>query len=263
MATDQIYPVVLARDAAATVEFTLESLRDFPEIIVYAWGSKARTRETCRRYPNAHFVDGDFLGNGRTRNRAASLAEGDWILALSADEYLSDALRTSLDRLELKALTTAYAVHRHNLFLGKDIRWGGWGNDWSVRLYNRRSYHFDDALHDETVLVARESEIAPLQGALWHQAVTDIDQLLSRASRRSELGRHTEGRAISPPVAVASASWAFSRSYFFRLGLLEGWRGLLIAVTDSVEAFFRHMKRYADAPKENVVGLEKRSGRLK
>ena len=62
MATDQIYPVVLARDAAATVEFTLESLRDFPEVIVYAWGSKGRTRETCRNYPNAHFVGGDFLG---------------------------------------------------------------------------------------------------------------------------------------------------------------------------------------------------------
>lgn len=255
MATDPIYPVVLARDASTTVEFTLESLRDFPEVLVYAWGRSGRVREICRRYPNVQFVNGDFLGSGRTRNRAASLAEGDWILALNADEYLSDALRADLEEVELPAPTTAYSIQRHNLFLGKDIRWGGWGNDWSVRIYNRLVHQFDDSLDQARIALAAETKTRRLHGALWCLAVTDIDQLLKRASRRSELGRHTEGRVLSPPLAVASASWAFSRSYFLELGLLEGWRGLLIALTGAIETLFRHMKRYTQVSEDAVDKL--------
>jgi len=263
MATDQIYPVVLARDAAATIELTLDTLRDFPEVIVYAWGSGDRVREICSGYPNVQYVDGDFLGNGRTRNQAASLAEGDWILALNADEHLSDALLTSLIRLTFDTETTAYSLQRHNLFLGKDIRWGGWGNDWLIRLYNRRSFHFDDALEHGRIALSTGAKIEPLQGALWRQTVTDIDQLLSRASWRSELGRHAEGRVLSPPLAVLSASWAFCRCYFCRLGLLEGWRGLLIAATAAIETFFRHMKRYAQVPEDAVAKLGTKSRVLK
>lgn len=262
MATDQIFPVVLARDAGATVEFTLESLRDFPEVIVYAWGSRSRTRTICRRYPNTHFIDGDFLGCGRTRNRAGGLAEGDWILALDADEYLSDALRASLKGLRLANPATAYSLRRHNLFLDKDIRWAGWGNEWSIRLYNRLAYQFDDVLEDAQVALSEGATVERLEGALWHHAVTNLDQLLAGANRRSGLGRDAGGRAFSPPFAVLSAAWIFFRCYFLRLGLLEGWRGLLIAVTAATETFFGHMKRYSDGPEDPLAKLSRNNSRL-
>ncbi len=253
MATDQTYPVILARDAAATLEFALESLRGFPEVIVYHCGSRDRTREICRAYPNVQFVAGDFLGNGRTRNQAASLAEGDWILALDADEYLSNGLISSLGKLELQAPTTAYALDRHTLFMGKDIQWGGWGNRSEVRLYNRRNFRFDDALIGERVALSSEAGIESLQGVLWHQAVTGMDQLLRRMTRRAELSRYAEEPALSPPLILVRASWGFLRSYFFQLGLLEGWRGLVIAVAVATETFFRHMKRYAEVSQEPIV----------
>lgn len=255
MATSDIYPVVIARDAAETIEITLESLKAFPEVIVYDCGSRDRTRELCAAYPNAQFVDGEFLGSGRTKNQAAGLAEGDWILALDADEYLSDGLLATLGALSMRGPETAYSMHRHNLFMDKDIKWGGWGNDWVVRLYNRRTYHFSDAVLHEKVSLSTGAKIEPLKGALWHQAVIDIDQLLKRISRRSELAWHAEGRVYSPPLIVLNSLWILFRSYFLQLGFLEGWRGLVIAATDAAESFFGRMKRYSEAPVDSAATL--------
>ncbi|NNC63230.1 MAG: glycosyltransferase family 2 protein, partial [Gammaproteobacteria bacterium] len=246
MAIDRIFPVVTARDAAATIELTLASLREFTEVIVYDFGSRDSTREICAGYPNVQLVDGDFLGGGRTRNHAASLAEGDWIFALDADEFLSDGLLASLRDLSLEQLDAAYSVHRHNLFMGKDIRWGGWGNEWRARLYNRHRYQFSDATVGERLVLASDTRVAPLKGALWHEAVPSLDVLMRDIGRRASLRQNAATKAVSPPLIAIRAIAAFWYSYLLKLGLLEGWRGLVIAVAASVETFFRLMQRYAD-----------------
>jgi len=245
MAIDRIFPVLIARDAAATIELTLASLREFSEIIVYDYGSRDETREICAAYPNTQFVDGEFLGCGRTRNHAASLAEGDWILALDADDFLSDGLLASLRDLELDAPDRVCAVHRHNLFMGKDMRWGGWGSEWLVRIYNRHRYQFSDAPIDEKLVLANDTRVAPLKGALWREAVPNLDVLVRDIGRHAHLRQHTAGKAISPPLIALIALGVFWQSYLLKLGLLEGWRGLVIAAAASTETFFKLMQRYA------------------
>ncbi len=257
MATETIFPVVIARDAAATIELTLASLREFPEVILYDYGSRDDTRDICAAYPNVQRVDGDFLGGGRTRNHAASLAQGDWILALEADEYLSDGLLASLRALTLDALDDVFALHRHNLFMGQDMRWGGWGNEWVVRIYNRHRYQFSDAAIDERLVLANDTRVSPLKGALWHEAVPSLDVLVFDTGRRTRLGKYTAGTPVSPPLVTLRALAAFWQSYVFKLGLLEGWRGLVIAATAATETFFRLMQRYATAERRK---LKKGSG---
>ncbi len=255
MAIDRIFPVVLARDAAATIELTLASLREFSEVIVYDLGSRNLTRELCAPYPNVQVVAGEFLGGGRTRNHAGSLADGDWILALDADEFLSDALLASLRTLSLGKPDTPYAVLRHNLFMSRDIRWGGWGNEWSIRLYNRHRYQFSDASVGETLVLASDTRITPLKGALWHEAVPSIDVLMRDIGRRASLREPGAVKPVSPPVIALRTLAAFLYSYLLKLGLLEGWRGLVIAVAASVETFFRLIQRYTE-----VDHLPRRSG---
>src|SRR5262245_35909816 len=96
MSTDEIYPVLITRDAAATIERTLHSLAEFPEVVVYDNGSTDGTIGLCRQFPNVKVVTGTFSGYGRTKNHAVSLARGDWVLSIDADEYLSEALLTEL-----------------------------------------------------------------------------------------------------------------------------------------------------------------------
>jgi glycosyltransferase involved in cell wall biosynthesis len=256
MSTAGICAVLITRDAEATIERAVASLREFSEVIVYDNGSTDRTRELSKAFPNVKLVVGEFFGFGPTRNHAVSLASRDWILSIDADEYLSDALLEQLRSIDLSDPKVAYAVERHNFFMGKVVRHGGWGKNWLVRVFNRRECRFTDALVHEKVRVPGHCETVRLEGPLWHQAVTDIDQVLQKISLYSELNRRDGGRVRSAGNIVLRMYWSFFKGYVLKAGFIEGWRGVAMATCDSMGTFCKHMKRYADKAAE----LEKRVG---
>lgn len=246
MSLEQIHPVLITRDAAATVGRSLASLAAFPEVLLYDNGSTDDTLAIAARFPNVRIVTGTFFGFGKTKNHAASLASGDWILSIDADEIVGADLLAALRAADLTDERAAYSVCRHNLFMGREIRRGGWGQDWLTRLFNRRCSHFNDAAVHEKLVPADPTAVRRLDGALWHLAVIDIDQFLQKVSRYSELRRRDGGRALSPAAIAWRAAWAFFKSYVLQLGVLEGWRGLMIARCNALGTFFRHMKRFVD-----------------
>jgi glycosyltransferase involved in cell wall biosynthesis len=244
---EQLHPVVIARDAAGTIATTLASLRAFPEVVVYDNGSTDETVAICARFANVRVERGPFYGFGPTKNHAASLAAGPWILSIDADERVDAELLEQLGRLDLSETRRAYAVDRRNLLLGKHVRRAGWGNNWLVRVYHRGTCRFSDVRVHEKVVVPRGVSLFRLEGGLWHDAVCDIDQFLHKVSLYSELNRGASPKIRSIPHILAGAACAFIRSYVLRLGFLEGWRGLLIAHCDAEGTFFKHFKRYVDA----------------
>lgn len=254
MSIQKIHPVLITRDAAATIERALTSLREFSEVIVYDNGSTDHTVELCKHFPNTKVVVGEFFGFGRTKNHAADLAAGDWILSLDADEYVDEELLASLRTLALTDLGVAYAVQRRNLFMGKEVKGGGWGHDWLVRVFNRRRCRFTDALVHEKVLVPQGCALVRLRGSLWHYAAMDLDTFLHKISRYSELNRQDGKRTHSVLNIVLRSQWSFFKSYIFQRGFLDGWRGIVIATCTAIGTFFKHMKRYAD----KAIEAEKR-----
>jgi glycosyltransferase involved in cell wall biosynthesis len=249
MALSDIHPVVITRDASRTLAVTLESLRAFPDVVIYDNGSADDddTLEIAQSFPNARIVSGEFIGFGATKNKAAELAAGDWILSIDADESISSELLSSLAEADLSETRQTYAVHQHNYLVGRDIRWGGWGNDWLVRLYNRKHAGLSQAIVHDNIIVPSDVEPKRIAGALLHDNISDIDQLLGKISYYTELRRQESGaRVYSPPVTMLRTFWAFFRSYFLQLGFLAGWRGVVIATCDSMGTFFNHMKRYSD-----------------
>jgi glycosyltransferase involved in cell wall biosynthesis len=243
----QLHPVVIARDASRTIAETLGSLRAFPEVVVYDNGSSDDTLAICARFANVRVERGPFFGFGPTKNHAASLAAGPWILSIDADERVDAELLEQLGSLDLGDPRRAYALDRRNLLLGKHVRRAGWGDNWLVRVYHRGVCRFSEARVHEKVVVPHGVSLVRLEGGLWHDAVRDIDQFLEKVSFYSELSRGPQRKLRSIPHILLGASWAFFRSYFLRLGFLEGWRGLLIAHCDAQGTFFKHFKRYVDA----------------
>jgi hypothetical protein len=58
-------------------------------------------------------------------------------------------------------------------------------------------------------------------------------------------------------VILVRAWWAFFRTYIVQLGVLEGWRGMVIAVSNANGSFYKHMKRYVDA---NLAKEQRQAG---
>lgn len=246
---DSISVVIITKNAANTLKDTLCSLRDFSEVVVLDNGSDDETESIARQFDNVSFHVGTFDGFGPTKNKAASLSTNDWVLSLDADESPDFSLLNAIRQWSTDTPENHYGVIlRENYFMGKAIHRGGWGNDRLVRLFNRRCLQFNNARVHESVEVSERGTAVVLKGVIRHNAVQNINQLLTKVNRYSEL-RHRdilENNKIPAPVfIVVKALFAFTRSYIFQLGIMEGWRGLVIACSNANGVFFKYIKAHA------------------
>ncbi|MDR5874408.1 glycosyltransferase family 2 protein [Halomonas sp. CUBES01] len=238
--------VIITRNAASTLVSTLDALSEFGEVVIYDNGSIDETPSIAARYPNVSLHQGEFFGFGLTKRHAVSLAKNDWILSLDADEVPSKRLTTELRQWIASARSCDIGnVLRENSMLGRPVRHSGWGNDWLVRLFNRRDYNFNDAMVHESVEIDHKANIIQLPGCIEHAAVTDLSQFLEKINRYSTL-RSNSGKLkkYSPGVIFLKSIFAFIRTYFFQLGVLDGWRGLVIAVANANGVFWKYIKFY-------------------
>ena len=247
----QISAVIISKNAEATIGATLQSLRRFAEVVVYDNGSVDRTIEVARGFPNVNLYQGDFFGFGPTKNHAADLAAHDWIFSIDSDERVRPELLDSIAHADLSDPRVGYRVMRVNYMCGKLVRFSGWNNDRLLRLYNRKGTRLNDALVHESVQPPTDGRVSDLVGELSHETVRELSELLVKINRYSELRRAQPKGKMRPPLICLRSLWAFIRVYFLRLGLLDGWRGLVIAVYEANGVFFKYMKPYVDRVEPN------------
>jgi len=241
-----ISAIIISKDAETTIGATLQSLRQFAEVVVYDNGSQDRTIEIAREYPNVRLYQGEFFGFGPTKNHAATLATHDWVLSIDSDERVDSALLDSLAKADLSRPTVGFRIKRVNYLRGRQVRFSGWNNDWLLRLYNRKCTGLTDAIVHEVVQAPTGGQLIDLNGELIHETARDLSELLLKIDRYSELRRAQPKRGISPLLICLRSLWAFIRTYFLQLGFLDGWRGLVIAVYNANDVFFKYMKPYVD-----------------
>ncbi len=243
---DQISVVIITRNAAATLADALVSASGFDEVLVYDNGSDDATIEIAQAYENVSLRQGEFLGFGPTKNHAVSLARNDWVFSLDADEEISAELREFLRDWVPTSTRTVGVIRRDNYMMGKLVDKAGWGADWLVRLFNRNEHGFNDNAVHESVPTTESSERERIPFPMRHNAVQHLGQFLTKVDRYSEIRRQTRDKTFHPLVIVLRSFFAFFRSYIIRGGVLAGWRGLVIAWSDSNGVFFKYMKIYAD-----------------
>lgn len=244
-ALSRISVVLIVRDAAASLAATLDSVREFDEVVVFDNGSSDDTLVIAAAYPNVQIHKGEFKGFGATRNMAAALARHDWVFSLDADEVVSESLAASLAGLALGDPETAYSVERQNYLLGARVRYSGWGSQCLTRLYNRTTHAFTAvAVHEKVALQAGERAIQ-LTGTLRHTAMRDAGDFLIKMHRYTMLKAGESTRTYHPAVIMLKTFWAFIRSYVLRLGVLDGWRGLLISVSEANGVFYKYIVIYS------------------
>lgn len=241
---DSFSVVIISRDAASTIASCLDSVKTVQDVVLFDNGSSDQTIELAQHYPNVRVIQGDFIGFGPTKNQALDFANRDWVLALDTDERVTTELLDSLVARRPTQGVEVFEIERRNFFMGRWVRRGGWGNDRLVRFFNRRFHRFSQQAVHEKVVLHRDSNVMRINGAIEHLAVRELSDLLEKVNRYSSLSRGKETTILSPGSCFFRALLAFAKSYLFQLGCLEGWRGLVIAVSNFNGVFFKYMKAF-------------------
>lgn len=236
---EHISVVIMARNAEETIEETLKSLDDFSEIILYLNDSRDATEAIANKYKNVKVVKGEFIGFGPTKNTAAKYAKNQWILSLDSDEVLNANIIEEIIAQKYDKKERLFVLKRENYFLGAKTV----SRDNIVRLYHTQYTKLNENLVHEKVIVPADAHVVKLQHAFKHHNITDINQMLSKMIKYTDLGAQDKKTCFFL-VVIAKATFAFIQTYILRFYFMNGWRGFVIAVSNANRRFYKYLKQY-------------------
>jgi glycosyltransferase involved in cell wall biosynthesis len=242
--------IIIAKNEARNIGACLDSLAFCDERIVVDGESDDGTAEIARA-KGARVVTAAWHGFGAQKNLALSLAGGDWVLSIDADERVSPALARAIEEALGRDGVDGYEMPRRSSFLGREMRHSGWSPDFVLRLFRRGRARFSDDLVHERVIC--EGEVGRLAEALLHYPVIGLEDALGRMDRYSSAGAEmlaASGRGASFGSGIAHGLWSFLRTYVWRLGFLDGCEGFLLAVANAEGTYYRYMKAWLKARRD-------------
>ncbi len=239
-----ISAVLITKNAEATISLTLKSLQEFSEVIVLDTGSTDRTLEMCKRFKNVEIYQTGFSGFGEAKNKAAELAKNDWILSIDADEVIDKELLESIKKVTLQK-DVIYKWRRVNFYREKRINYSGWGKEYVTRLYNKKQTSFNQKLVHESI-DTENVRIKTLKGHLLHYSYLTISDFAIKRDMYSELFaiQYKGKRKSSPAIAIFKSVFDFFNTFILQLACLDGYRGMLIAVSNAHVTFTKYLKLY-------------------
>ena len=234
--------IIITKNEAENIRACLDSVKWADEIIVVDSGSSDATVEICREL-GAQVHEHDWPGFGMQKNRAVSYASNEWVFSLDADERVTPELQSQLIKAMEGGSEDGFYVPRLSQFCGRFIRHSGWYPDYVLRLFKRTKGRFsDDLVHERVIL---EGTAGRLSSPLLHYSYlnqADVQRKTGQYARAGAMQMFKNGKTPTLADAPLRAGWAFVRTYFLRLGFLDGIAGFNIALMNCRTTYLKYQQ---------------------
>ena len=242
--TVKISACMITKNEAHNISRAIKSCNAFDEILIIDSESSDNTTKIAESM-GARCIVQTWLGFGEQKQRAVEYCSNDWILSLDADEELTPALVERIRSLDLSDDAEAFSIKRVSFFLGKPVRFSGWQNDYVVRLFNRTHAYFSPRLVHEQIMGYKK--VTTLTGpAIKHYSYQSVADVEKKVDLYSELGakellktRKTKFRSW---IIFVKSIFAFIRTFFIRLGILDGFTGFKISLMNTRATLLKYQK---------------------
>ena len=239
---NSISTVIITHNESHNIKACLESLGTFSELVVVDSFSDDRTVAIAKSLAD-RVVDHEWLGFGKQKQLATSLASHNWILSIDADERCTPELRTEISSLCLDDELTAYEIPRTTFFLGKKVKFA-WGKDYVIRLFNKKIANFNEVVVHEKVIGYKR--LQRLSNNLEHHSYTTNSQIKKKMELYSDLGAQEiiKRRQLKPSwtTIIAKTIFSFVKVFFIRFGALDGVTGYKIACMVAKTTYLKYFK---------------------
>ncbi|HEX4167834.1 MAG TPA: glycosyltransferase family 2 protein [Bryobacteraceae bacterium] len=245
----KISAAIITFNEEKNIARVIESLRCCDEILVLDSGSNDRTVPIANKL-GARVVEASWHGYAAQKNIATELAAYDWVLALDADESLSEALEAEIWQIKKAGPKfDGYTMPRLAQYLGRWILHSGWYPDRKVRLFNRLKARWVGEFVHESVKV--DGTIGHLESNLLHFTCESLSEHLRTMDRYTTLAAQeiaARRSNISLTRLLLDPPWTFFRTYILKRGFMDGVEGLAIAYMAAFYNFTKYSKARLMAP---------------
>ena len=178
------------------------------------------------------------------KNWAYTQASNDYVLSLDADEALSDELKTNILSVKNNWKNDGYEFNRITNYCGKWIKHSGWYPDKKLRLWDSRLGEWKgENPHDRYELTT--NKIKHINKDILHYSYYSIAEHLVQVNYFTDIAAEAavkKGKKISLFNIFFNPIVKFYRDYIFKLGILDGYYGFVIAIISSHATFLKYAK---------------------
>ena len=224
---------------------TLESVKGLAdEIVIVDSGSTDATKSIAEEFGAKFYIE-SWKGYGPQRNLAIEKCENEWILNIDADEEISKDLKKKIIEItsDINNKKEIFKINRLSVCFGKEIKYGGWGTSYAIRLFKKGSGMFNDNMvHEE---FKANKEIFKIKENIYHHSYLTMEDYFNRFNRYTTEGAkdyYKKNKKVSILDIVVNPIYKFLKMYIFRLGFLDGIEGFVIASTSSMYSMIKYFK---------------------
>ncbi len=235
---------IITKNEGENLRLCLQSVSFAGQVVIVDSGSNDKTLDIAAEF-GCQIYHEQWHGFGPQKQLAINKCTQPWVLVLDADEQIpletAEVIKKIVTSPEVS--TAGFTFPRKNYFQGRWIKHAGWWPDRVLRLFKREAGGMTKAAVHESVEVC--GQIENLNVPIEHYTESDLSKILQKIDKYSTLGARQafdEKKRSSPQGAFLRALFTFVQDYFLRGGFLDGRQGLTLAMTDSVNKYFKYAK---------------------
>lgn len=236
--------IVITLNEEKMIGDCLKSLQFADEIIVVDTGNTDKTNAIAKKYKSKIIKYSGPRDYSAYRNCATKEARGDWLLYVDSDERVTPELESEIKKtISGTGLYPAFAIPRRNIYLGKELKHGGWGGDYVTRLIKKSALiKWINPLHEQPEF---KGDLSKLNSKLIHISHRDLTSMLQKTLVFTKHEARLRFESGHPKMTW----WRFLRvmatEFWFRFITLSAWKDGTVGVIDGIFQVFNTFIIYA------------------
>jgi len=237
----QLSVAIITKNEEENLKKLLPVLYSFvSQIVIVDCGSTDKTIEVSHQF-EADVIQQKWLGFAKQKNFALENCKYDWLLLLDADEIPDENMIGDIRKVILNNKYGAYYLKRYTFYLGKVLNYA-WQPDKQLRMVHRSSNPewMGGVVHE---YLSANGDRGTLNGKLIHYSYKNIFHHYEKTIYYASLGADkyfSSGRKANIINLIINPLFAFINMYVIRLGILDGWRGLIASFSSMTGTFLKY-----------------------
>ncbi|MDO3643401.1 glycosyltransferase family 2 protein [Mucilaginibacter sp. L3T2-6] len=224
--------VIITKNVAAIIEECLQKAKTLTDDIIIICNGNDEDSANAHLQNSYKLFKKPWEGYGTNKNKGIKEAKYNWILSIDADEIPDDELIRAIHKIDFDDANTVYDIRFRSYFGCKPVRFGSWGRDHHIRLFNRAFTEWSETIVHETLILPSIITKKRIDGSIHHYSVKNVQEFDSKGRYYAQLGAKNyflAGKSAGFIKLYISPVFGFFKNYILYLGFLDGREGWDIA----------------------------------